>query len=251
MKAQILMRIAALGAICGMTSLHSFVLAESSAVQTIDLAAPHCTGIGGCAEPGIERWCKPGTSDVRFTSAGIQPDGYERCGAVEVSQYCDALGNKLYSNDKSVPYDFKKCGEPRIYMERDGEPIDIPMALARAEQGTPVRESPPGASTVDGLGGYYSMLDGMIDGGAPQRSAPEAVPPVSSGATPTVKERHQAVTRAMGKLERTLDLAQLTQGGVGRGGENSLMKDIDVKALERDLRTYIDTYDLPENFFGE
>ncbi len=81
----------------------------------------------------IVKWCDHDSGHERYASSGITPAGYEPCGELAVVAYCDALGNKYIGPLDNVPFGYKDCKlGPRIYAEKDGQPVDVP-ALFRED----------------------------------------------------------------------------------------------------------------------
>ena len=87
------------------------------------------------AENQIVKWCREdGSPGVRYASANIDLSGYKRCGELEASLTCDATGRKFITKGKT-PHGYQNCDVgPRIYIERDGEPLKPTTEVAAPDR---------------------------------------------------------------------------------------------------------------------
>ncbi len=69
----------------------------------------------------IIKWCEEDGEGVRYASSNIALKGYKKCGEVQASKTCDAVGNRFFSPqpDKKSPHGYLDCSiGPRIEIER-------------------------------------------------------------------------------------------------------------------------------------
>lgn len=70
----------------------------------------------------IVKWCNG--DEVRFTTENIAPEGFTRCGQMEVAALCSPLGNKFFGKG-SAPHAYKDCSlGKRIQVSANSLPLD-------------------------------------------------------------------------------------------------------------------------------
>ncbi|MDC0358467.1 hypothetical protein OAO01_06590 [Oligoflexia bacterium] len=78
----------------------------------------------------VVKWCSSENASIRYTSSNISPQGYAPCGTVQTLAYCDGLGHKFIGSGNDVPHGYVDCSfNNRIYIEKDGTPVDVQAAL--------------------------------------------------------------------------------------------------------------------------
>lgn len=203
----------------------------------------------------LEKWCKKDNpDDVRFTNVATNDlDGYERCGDVSTVALCDPIGKRYFGPAKGAPSsNYQDCSQgPRIYIEKDGIPINVGEAMRAGEQAQQAGyvsrskkkqyDEVPTVSTS--LDSYYKLMDGLLekDGKGAKKGSPFAR---------TSGKKHNAQPTDLKDLDQMI--APLLQGPLGgmlqklTGGEPS-----GAKNLTEDLQKRLKSYDLGEDFFAD
>ncbi|MCB0346396.1 MAG: hypothetical protein KDD66_14850 [Bdellovibrionales bacterium] len=117
----------------------------------------------------IVKWCEKDGEGVRYASSNIDLKGYVKCGELQASKTCDAVGNRFFSpqSDKKSPHGYLDCNiGPRIQIERH---IDLEKEVIEFQD---FREGSDGTHIKNEVteeqkrehGSPYAIFDQLLNG---------------------------------------------------------------------------------------
>ncbi|MCB0334381.1 MAG: hypothetical protein KDD55_12825 [Bdellovibrionales bacterium] len=166
----------------------------------------------------LQKWCAPhDKTQVRFSNLMLEQEGYSRCGSVQTVALCGPLGEKYIGPATDAPPAYKDCQlGPRIYIEKDGVPVDVASVMNTPEErGQEHRDER----------GHSFFTDVTPDEGL-------------------------SATEAFGQIDQVL--SPILHGPYGKLLEELLGEPLpDIRGTGRNLQRHLDSYPLGDGFFED